>query len=461
MFMKLTVRKILDICKGSLICGNLDLEITHYSKDTRNIQVGDCYVGIQGETFNGNLFWRDAKEKGACACIVDSFSDTLDDEEDFTIIQVSDSIKALQDLATYVREQLDIPVVAITGSAGKTTTKDMIASLLSEKYKVLKTPGNLNGQIGLPFNILEWNGEEVMVLEMGMNDFGQMDILTRIAKPTIAVITNIGTAHIGILGSRENILKAKLEILHGMKEGSDLIINADNDLLKSLDLPNYKLHSCGMKNQVEYFAKDVHFSSNQSSYTLVFGSKETSITIPVMGEVFVLNSLLACCVGDLLGLTLDEIKRGLGNVCLSNHRMEIIKCKHEITLINDSYNANFEAVESALNILKAYDGRRKIAVLGDILEMEDWSEKIHRKIGSLSVLKDCDRIYLCGDSTKYIQDEAIKNGFLESHIFHFENTSLLKEQILQDLLEGDTILVKASKAMHFQELAEELKKDLQ
>jgi len=455
--MKLNVNKILEICDGSLLCGDFDLEIEHYSKDTRTIQKGDCYIGIKGVAFNGNLFWKDAKEKGAIACIVDEFSGILEDEEDFTIILVEDSVKALQSLATYVRSEISIPVIAVTGSAGKTTTKDMIASVLSEKYKVLKTPGNLNGQIGLPLNILEWNGEDVMVLEMGMNDFGQMRVLTKIAKPTMSVITNIGTAHIGILGSRENILKAKLEVLEGMKEGSDIIINYDNDLLQTLDLPNFKLHTCGTSEDCEYSANDISISSLKTQYTLVSSKGKCSISIPMMGEVFVTNSLLAIAVGDYFGLSFEEIQNGLNKVTLSENRMEITECKNDITIINDSYNANFEAVESALKILKSYVGKRHIAILGDILEMEDWSEEIHRKIGALSVLQECDMIYLCGESTKYIMEEALSQGFSENKIFHFSNTQELKEKVLECSKEGDTILIKASKAMHFKELADELK----
>ncbi|MBR1679268.1 MAG: UDP-N-acetylmuramoyl-tripeptide--D-alanyl-D-alanine ligase, partial [Bacilli bacterium] len=210
--MKLTIKEILKITQGKLLCGDENKQIKTYSKDTRTIQKGDCYVGIKGETFDGNHYYEEAKKSGASACILEHFEGTIQDNETFPIIHVEDSIKAIQRIAAYTREHLNIKVVAVTGSAGKTSTKDAIASVLSKKYKVLKTPGNLNGQIGLPFNILQYQDEEVLVLEMGMNEKGQIDTLSKIAKPDIAVITNVGTAHIGILGSRENILSAKLEI---------------------------------------------------------------------------------------------------------------------------------------------------------------------------------------------------------------------------------------------------------
>jgi len=455
--MKLTVKKILEIVDGNLICGKLDLEIESYSKDTRTIKQGDCYIGIKGENFNGNDYFREAKEKGAIACIVDEFRGSLQDDEDFTIIHVKDSVVALQKLAKYVREQLNIPVIGVTGSVGKTSTKDMIAKVLEEKYKVLKTPGNLNGQIGLPLTILSYKDEDALVIEMGMNNVGEMSRLTNIAKPTIAVFTNIGTAHIGLLGSRENILKAKLEILEGMKDNSDIIINNDNDLLSKLDLQNYQIHKCSMKEQSDYYASNIQIELNESDYELNYQKEKIEINLPVMGEVFVLNSLLAASVGNILGLTKEEIKRGLESVSLSGNRMEINELKDNITLINDTYNSNYEAVVSALNILASYKGARKIAVLGDILEMENFGEEIHRRIGSLEVLKKINAIFLCGENSKYIMEEAIKQGFSKDCIFHFENTSKLEEGLTKYLEPNDTVLMKASKSMHFKELADDIK----
>ena len=229
---QLNVSDVLRECFGTLICGSEDLVLGHFSNDTRTIQEQDVYIGIRGESFDGNDFYLEALKKGASCCILDRF-DIESFPKDFemrTIIVVENTIEAIQKLATYKRSKLQIPVVAVTGSAGKTSTKDMIASVLQKKYTVFKTPGNLNGQIGLPLSILELQDEEVLVLEMGMNDFGQIAKLTQIAKPSMAVITNIGTAHIGILKSQENILKAKLEILEGMEPGSTLIINGYDPL---------------------------------------------------------------------------------------------------------------------------------------------------------------------------------------------------------------------------------------
>ena len=453
--MVLKVKDIIDICGGKLLSGEMDKEIKTFSKDTRIIKQSDCYVGIKGESFDGNLFWKEAKSKGASSCILDEFNDEV--PEDFTIIKVDDSVKAIQELAKYVRTKKNIPVVAITGSVGKTSTKDMIASILSTKYKVLKTEGNLNGQIGLPLSILSLTDEEVMVLEMGMNNFGQISLLTDIAKPTIAVITNIGTAHIGILGSRENILKSKLEILEGMQPFSDLVINNDNDLLSKLELDNYKIHKCSIKNNGEYLAEDINYIDSKSNYKFIYGNIVKEINLPIMGEAFVSNSLLAIAVGDILNVDIDDIKKGLESIKLTSNRMEIVKLKNNSIILNDTYNSNYEAVESALKILSNYKGKRKIAVLGDILELEEFSEKIHSDIGLIPEIKKVDLILLNGNYAKFIGISAIKNGVLEEKVKHFENKVDLINYLNRSIKDEDVILVKASHGMNFKEIVDKVK----
>ena len=443
--MKLTVKKILEITKGQLITGDENLEIESYSKDTRTIKKNDCYIGIIGETFDGNLFWEDAKEKGACACLLDSFEGKIEEKDPFTIILVSDTIAAIQALAHYVRIESHAKVVAITGSAGKTSTKDMIASVLKEKYKILKTPGNLNGQIGLPLNILAYKDEPVWVLEMGMNDFGQLKELSSIASPDVAVITNIGTAHIGILGSRENILKAKLEILEGMNDKGVLVLNGDNDLLKTVKT-DLKQVTFGLESGNDIVATDIKMESEKTICKI----ENNEIEIPVMGEVFVYNALAAYAVGKLFSLTPEEIKNGIASFQMSNNRMNTIKTT-KFTIINDTYNANPDSVKSAIKTLGTFKNR-KVAILGDMLELGENEKKYHQEIGEFCNEK-IDVLITIGVLSKNMFDKFTKEKY-------YFKTNEEAETKLKDILKQDyVILVKASHSMKLDTIVNFLKEN--
>ena len=443
--MKLTVKKILEITKGQLITGDENLEIESYSKDTRTIKKNDCYIGIKGETFDGNLFWEDAKEKGACACLLDSFEGKIEEKDSFTIILVSDTIAAIQALAHYVRIESHAKVVAITGSAGKTSTKDMIASVLEEKYKILKTPGNLNGQIGLPLNILAYKDEPVWVLEMGMNDFGQLKELSSIASPDVAVITNIGTAHIGILGSRENILKAKLEILEGMNDKGVLVLNGDNDLLKTVKT-DLKQVTFGLESGNDIVATDITMDGEKTICKI----ENNEIEIPVMGEVFVYNALAAYAVGKLFSLTPEEIKNGIASFQMSNNRMNTIKTA-KFTIINDTYNANPDSVKSAIKTLGTFKNR-KVAILGDMLELGENEKKYHQEIGEFCNEK-IDVLITIGVLSKNMFDKFTKEKY------YFKTNDEAETKLKDILKQDDVILVKASHSMKLDTIVNFLKEN--
>ena len=443
--MKLTVKKILEITKGQLITGDENLEIESYSKDTRTIKKNDCYIGIKGETFDGNLFWKDAKEKGACACLLDSFEGKIEEKDPFTIILVSDTIAAIQALAHYVRIESHAKVVAITGSAGKTSTKDMIASVLEEKYKILKTPGNLNGQIGLPLNILAYKDEPVWVLEMGMNDFGQLKELSSIASPDVAVITNIGTAHIGILGSRENILKAKLEILEGMNDKGVLVLNGDNDLLKTVKT-DLKQVTFGLESGNDIVATDIKMVGEK----IICKIENNEIEIPVMGEVFVYNALAAYAVGKLFSLTPEEIKNGIASFQMSNNRMNTIKTT-KFTIINDTYNANPDSVKSAIKTLGTFKNR-KVAILGDMLELGENEIKYHQEIGEFCN-KKIDVLITIGVLSKNMFDKFTKEKY------YFKTNEEAETKLKDILKQDDVILVKASHSMKLDTIVNFLKEN--
>ena len=443
--MKLTVKKILEITKGQLITGDENLEIESYSKDTRTIKKNDCYIGIKGETFDGNLFWEDAKEKGACACLLDSFEGKIEEKDSFIIILVSDTIAAIQALAHYVRIESHAKVVAITGSAGKTSTKDMIASVLEEKYKILKTPGNLNGQIGLPLNILAYKDEPVWVLEMGMNDFGQLKELSSIASPDVAVITNIGTAHIGILGSRENILKAKLEILEGMNDKGVLVLNGDNDLLKTVKT-DLKQVTFGLESGNDIVATDIKMVGEKTICKI----ENNEIEIPVMGEVFVYNALAAYAVGKLFSLTPEEIKNGIASFQMSNNRMNTIKTT-KFTIINDTYNANPDSVKSAIKTLGTFKNR-KVAILGDMLELGENEIKYHQEIGEFCNEK-IDVLITIGVLSKNMFDKFTKEKY------YFKTNEEAETKLKDILKQDDVILVKASHSMKLDTIVNFLKEN--
>ncbi len=440
--MKLTIKKILEITNGKLICGNEEEVVEKYSKDTRTINQGECYVGIMGDNFDGNKFYKDAFKLGAKACILDHFGAT--DEEMGNIVLVDDSVKAVQQIASYLVDNVDAKVVAVTGSAGKTGTKDMIYSVLSKKYKVLKSPGNFNNAIGMPFALLNYINEDIIVLEMGMNGFGEIDTLSKIAKPDVAVITNVGTAHIGKLGSRENILKAKLEILNGMSNDGVLVINNDNDMLQTVNGINQRILRFGINTPSDYNASNINMKNGKTFFEI--NNKEYNV--PVLGNVFAYNALCAYSVGKLFDLTDEEIHEGLENVILTGNRMQIIE-ENNYTIINDTYNANKEAMISSIDTLSSFENR-KVAILGDMLELGEFEEDIHREVGKYLNGK-VDILITIGNLSKYINDEF--NGTK----YHFDNKGDAINDLKDIIKENDVILVKASQGMKLIEIVDFLR----
>ena len=438
--MKLTIKEITKACNGKFIGDDDTLEVTSYSKDTRTIKKGDCYVAIKGETFDGNDFLDKARDLGASCAIASKVVDNL------PTILVDDTILAIQKLATYVRDKSNAFVIGITGSAGKTSTKDMIASVLSEKYKVLKKPGNLNGQIGLPLNILMYQDEPVWVLEMGMNNFGELDKLSHIAKPNVAVITNIGTAHIGILGSRENILKAKLEILNGMDADGTLILNGDNDLLKTVK-DKRNIVTFGLDDNNTFVAKNIKTSLENTTFTC--NGEEYKVLVP--GEVFIYNALASISVGKRLGLTSEEIKRGLEKFTMSGNRMKKTIVK-DYTLLNDTYNANPDSVKSVLKTIASYEGR-KVAVLGDMLELGEYEKELHENVGEYLNGK-VDVLVTVGTLSKYMDDR------FKGEKYHFSSVDEAKEEIKNILKPKDLVLFKASHSINLDKLVDFLTNNL-
>ena len=297
--------KVSDIIKctnGTLLSGDMEYFVDGFSIDSRTINNCDIFIAIKGDKFDGNKFVNDILNSDSVGVIFDgNLNINLNKYNNKIIIKVNNSLKALQSMAKYKRSLYDIPVVAITGSVGKTSTKDIVASVMSLKYNVLKTEGNHNNHIGLPLTLLKLKNHNAMCIEMGMNHFGEISLLTDILKPTIAVITNIGTAHIGNLGSRENILKAKMEILEGLEDKGVVIINNDDDLLNKWNINNnkYNVITYGINNNSDYMGTFIEENINSSSFKL---NNTKDIYVPVAGRHFIYNSLCAISVGKVLNI---------------------------------------------------------------------------------------------------------------------------------------------------------------
>ena len=461
---EITVKDILNCTQGSLIEGDENSICNEFSKDTRTIKKGDIYIGIKGENFDGNIFWQKALENGAKGVIVQDIKfDKKDIEKykDKIIIKVEDTLQALYKLASYKIDLYDAPVIAITGSVGKTSTKDLVANVVAQKYKVCKTIGNNNNNIGLPFTILNASNDiEVFVLEMGMNHFGEIDLLSKIAKPNICIITNIGTSHIGNLGSRENILKSKLEMLNGAKDPY-MVLNNDNDLLHKFYEENKNkitMKTYGINEKSDFQAENIKLYENGSEYKINLNNNQENIKVPVGGEHFVLNSLCAIAVGELLNITNEDIKKGIETFLLTKNRMEVIELKNGVKIINDAYNSSVESVKASLEYMKNIRGKRKIAVLGDILETGKFAEKLHKNIGEIVCENKVDILICSGENAKYIVQSAREKGFNEKNIYYLENNDEIVNWAKENMKQEDVILFKASNGMKFFEIVEEIKK---
>lgn len=457
--MKLSVKKITEICNGKLYCGSEDVICSNYVKDTRIINDGDTYIGIKGTNFNGNDFYIDAFNKGASSVIIEEDSFKIDNnfKYDKPIILVKNSIIALKNMAEYIRNNSTATFIGVTGSVGKTSTRDMIYSVLNSDFKTLKTEGNFNNNIGLPLTIMRLTDEKMAVIEMGMNHLGEIEYLSNITKPHIAVITNVGTAHIGELGSRENILKAKLEIISGMDSDGILVINNDNDLLHGYYLKNKKnIVTIGIDNDSDFFATDIKLEANYSTFNINYNNRKYEVYCSVPGKAFIYNSLVAFAVATLLGIKPEKIIKGIKNFELTKNRMEIIELKNKIKIINGVYNASVDSMKSNLEILKNQDGMRKIAVLGSMLELGEFSSKLHEEVGEAVFNNNIDILITVGEEAKMIAKKAVEVGMSTDNVYILENNTTAINTLKNLIKPNDTILFKASNSLNFRKILDEI-----
>lgn len=442
------VKDILKICNGNLLSGDENISVTTFSKDTRTINKDEIYIGIKGDKYDGNDYISDAFNKGALFAITDKKDLDISKFKNKTVIYVNNTVDALCDLAKNKRDKYKGKVIGITGSVGKTTTKDLISAVLETKYNVLKTEGSFNNNIGLPLCILNGKDSDIWVIEMGMNNFGEISFLSKIVRPHISVITNIGTSHIGILGSRENILKAKLEILDGMKI-KNLIINNDNDLLHDYYLNDkIGITTVGIHNKSDYQAKIISgniVNINNSKYELF--SEE---------EPLIIDSLLAYAVGKELDIDDNNIKNVLKDFKQSGNRLNVEKTDKGFLVINDAFNASYDSMKLAIDYLSKYKNR-KIIVLGDMLELGDYSRDLHENVGLLISNSNINVLLTVGDNALYINNNTIENGF-NGTCKHFSSNNDCFKYIKSIIEKDDVILFKASKKMDFVDLCNKVKK---
>jgi len=432
-----------------------DITIKGVSINSLNIEKGNLFIPLIGEKRDGHEFVKSAIENGAAASLWQE--DHPNPPEQLPLIFVKDTLRALQLLAKGYRDELQMKVVGITGSNGKTTTKDITAAVLSSEYKVQKTIGNFNNEIGLPLTILGLEEDtEIAVLEMGMNHFGEIDRLTNIARPDVAVITNIGDAHLQELGSREGISKAKLEILNGLRDGGLFVFNGDEPLLtepiQSLNVNGkWRLKTFGRGLQNDLYPTSIAVTPNGMEFKVNEG--EDTFLLPILGEYNVLNALSAIHVAKEFNISYPKIKESLKTIQLSNMRMELLDGINGSKILNDAYNASPTAMKAVIELVEKLEGfNRKILVLGDMLELGENEEKLHEEVGENIRSTDIDFLFTYGKLAENIAKGA-KRTFSSERIFCFLDKDSLIQTLKEMIKENDLIAVKGSRGMKLEEVA--------
>lgn len=450
----LTLRNITRACQGTYHGDEslLDREVAGVTIDSRKVEKDFLFVAINGERFNAHQFIPDTIEKGAlCVVAHEDLGDT-----DYPYILVEATGQALLDIAKLYRDSFDVKVVGITGSVGKTSTKEMIASVLAQKYNVHKTQGNFNNECGLPLTIFEMNEEhQVSVLEMGINHFGEMRKLSTVASPDICVITNIGVAHLEFLKTRESIMQEKTQMFQDMKPGGSVVLNGDDPLLSTIgpvkgsDPIFYGLDQD--KNVI--YATDIEPLGLKGTFCTIHLPKGSfSCVVPIPGIHMVSNALAGSAVGSKLGLSTEEIKRGIESLPSIPGRNHIIQTDRLI-LLDDCYNANPVSMKASLDVLNMGIGR-KVAVLGDMGELGPDYAALHRSVGEYAAEIGIDLVCAIGPMSKEIAEGAASDG---TKALWFETKADFLAQTKDILKDGDNVLIKASHGMEFPEIVEALR----
>ncbi|MBQ9517479.1 MAG: UDP-N-acetylmuramoyl-tripeptide--D-alanyl-D-alanine ligase [Eubacterium sp.] len=432
-----------------------DIDILDVNTDTRTTKAGDLFIALVGEKFDGHDYVNKAVESGAVAVVCSKPVDTT-----VPVVIVPDTQKALQQIAAYYLTTLNIKVVAVTGSNGKTTTRNMITRVLRTKYSVYSTKKNFNNEIGLPKSVLELdNTYDIAVLEMGMNHLGEISTLTNIAKPDVAVITNIGKAHIGNLGSQENICKAKFEILEGLKDGGTIVLNADDPYLYNADKKGFNTAFIGFDKSkgTVLTAENIESSGEGTRFTVEYNGEKTDGYIPLPGKYNVANLLEAVYCGIHFGVDVKAALESVSDYAPEAMRTDVIDVKG-VSVIRDYYNSSPDSARVGLETLKTYNKNgKKFALLGEMLELGEYSAAEHKKLGELCAKHDLDGVFFIGKDyvsfsdgmpEKSIACDAAERDYFLDKIKEFANSGILTA--------GDVVLVKGSRGMKMEEAYETL-----
>ncbi len=445
---ELTLKQLAQWCGGTVPEQYQRVTVTGIQHDSRNVRSGDLFVALAGERVDGHDYLDKARQAGAVAALVSRAV-----EDDLPQILVEDTLLAYGAIAKAYRRELNVPVVAITGSVGKTTTKEMIACVLSGKYQISKTQGNHNNNLGLPITIMEMPEDtEIAVLELGMNHFGEMSYLTSIAQPDVVVITNIGTMHIEHLGTREGILKAKLEIMEGIRKDGVAVFNGDEPLLWNLREGTHRRVYFGIENdRCDVVAEEIRQMDGGMYFTVRGMGQRFQIYVPQEGRHSVYNALAAVTVGLLQKISPETIQYQLGLFHNTGMRQKIYE-EQGYTIIEDCYNAGPESMEAALHVLaeRACEGKR-IAVLGDMLELGSRSQAEHYRVGRLAAVA-ADRILAYGDHSQRVITGAVTGGMSIKNAVHYEDQYEMAEALKHLAKPGDVILFKGSRCMKMEQV---------
>lgn len=467
---KLTVCEIAEAVGGVVEeygCGAAG-DVTHVGHDSREAFRGMLFCAIKGERFDGNDFIEDVLRGDCDTLLCQRVPEEAKSAYNFTAIIVEDTVKAMGALAYYYRCLAGVKVIAVTGSVGKTTTKEFVYSVASAGFKTHKTQGNYNNEIGLPLTLFELTPEDrVSVLEMGMSNRGEIERMSMIARPDIAIITNIGTAHMESLGSRENICKAKLEILCGLADDGCIIMNGDEPLLfDEKENIGDRAEYIGVHNRfAEYRAVNIR-SGDSITYDLIYGDRAmTNVEVPTIGRHNVYNSLAAYAVGVKLGMSDDKIRKGLSSFSGADKRQNIYDCG-DITVIDDCYNASPESMRAAIDVLVSLAEKRggaPAALLGDMLELGEYSRLMHDQLGRYAAQEKVQKLYCFGSMADVVAEAAITHGIRADNVFvcaDVNDPELMADMIRGSVESGDVLLVKASRGVRAERVLEALKRKL-